>query len=183
MVKARLAVAFVQNGKSLAAAGGGPPHSPEASRCTRHGTRTMAVCSRRRSHALLPVFGSARASSSRLSSTTIIFIRSLCTARMTAASKRSGESEVARSSGPHFGVHAGKTGSAPGKMVKVSALEALILMVKVGSRSETLFIPWDYGRRASNALCWREVVRAKELPGYARGPPGGHLARSCGGAC
>ena len=40
----------------------------------------MAACSRRRSDALLPVFGSARASSSRLSSTTIIFIRSLCTA-------------------------------------------------------------------------------------------------------
>ena len=35
--------------------GGGPP---QASRCT------MAACSRRRSHALLPVFGSARASSS-----------------------------------------------------------------------------------------------------------------------
>ena len=32
----------------------------------------MAACSRRRSHALLPVFGSARASSSRLSSTTIM---------------------------------------------------------------------------------------------------------------
>ena len=31
----------------------------------------------------------------------------------------------------------------PGKMVKVSALEALFMMVKVGRRPETL--PWDYG--------------------------------------
>ena len=30
----------------------------------------------------------------------------------------------------------------PGKMVKVSALEALFMMVKVGRRPETL--PWDY---------------------------------------
>ena len=41
-----------------------------------------------------------------------------------------------------FWVHGKSLGSVPGKMVKVPALEALFMMVKVGRRPETL--PWDF---------------------------------------
>ena len=42
---------------------------------------------------------------------------------------------------------AGSASSVPGKMVKVSALEALFMMVKVGRRPETLLYPgtMEYG--------------------------------------
>eukprot|EP00964_Phaeocystis_antarctica_P120370 scaffold84121_cov105-Phaeocystis_antarctica.AAC.4 len=72
------------------------PPSPSESRCL----RTMAACSRRRSHALVPLTGSLRSASSCFNSGTFISISAAETTSILSLAKSSSRSVAARSRGP-----------------------------------------------------------------------------------